>query len=146
MGEYSFIDQLPQIVYSTIISYIFENLLNFLSLSEDDVIAIKQEKIISQIDRKKNEVMKTLHIKFIIFFILSLFLLLLFWYYISCFCAVYKNTQYHLLTDTLISFGTSMCTPFPIYLAPPIFRIPSLKKKSKMNEILYGFSKILQFF
>ena len=145
-GEYSFIDQLPQIVYSTIISYIFENLLNFLSLSEDDVIAIKQEKIISQIDRKKNEVMKTLHIKFIIFFILSLFLLLLFWYYISCFCAVYKNTQYHLLTDTLISFGTSMCTPFPIYLAPPIFRIPSLKKKSKMNEILYGFSKILQFF
>ena len=145
-GEYSFIDQLPQIVYSTIISYIFENLLNFLSLSEDDVIAIKQEKIIAQIDRKKNEVLKTLHIKFNIFFILSLFLLLLFWYYISCFCAVYKNTQYHLLTDTLISFGTSMCTPFPIYLAPPIFRIPSLKKKSKMNEILYGFSKILQFF
>ena len=63
-GEYSFIDQLPQIVYSTIISYIFENLLNFLSLSEDDIIAIKQEKIISQIDRKKKEVLKTLHIKF----------------------------------------------------------------------------------
>ena len=45
-----------------------------------------------------------LQIKFLYFFIFSFLFLLIFWYYITCFCAVYKNTQYHLIKDTLIGF------------------------------------------
>ena len=68
------------------------------------------------------------------------------------FCAIYSNTQLHLVKDTLISFGLSLLYPFGIYLLPGIFRIPALSnrnKKSKKNKnkrILFIFSKILQFF
>ena len=145
-GIFNIIQQLPQIAYSTMISYIIDNIFSFLALSQDDIISIKQEKLIFNIGRKKNEVLRALHIKFILFFIISIISLIIFWYYISCFCAVYRNTQVHLISDTLISFGTSLISPFAIYFCPPIFRINSLKKRSKFNEVLYGFSKILQFF
>ena len=69
-------------------------------------------------------------------------LLVMFWIYLSCFSAVYKNTQLHLIKDTLISFGTSLITPFAIYLLPGIFRIPSLKNKDR--KILYGISQVVQ--
>ena len=143
-GEYNFISQLPQIVYSTIISYIIENLFNFLALTEDDIIGLKQEKIIASIGRKGYEVLKIIEIKLILFFVLGFLTVMLYWYYIACFCAVYKNTQYHLMKDTLISFATSFGTPFLIYLIPPIIRACSLKKKTKTNEFLYGFSKLFQ--
>ena len=57
------------------------------------------------------------------------------------FCAIYINTQIHLIKDTLISFGLSLCYPFGIYLIPGIFRIPALSNKKKC---LYDFSRILQ--
>ena len=145
-GEYNFLSQLPQIIYSTIIGYILDNLLNYLALPEDDIINIKEEKDIKHIEKKKNETLKLLHRKFIIFFIVTFLLLVLFWYYVGCFCAVNKNTQFHLFKDSLISFVTSMGTPFAIYLVPAIFRIPSLKRKNKANQIIFGLSKIIQFF
>ena len=60
------------------------------------------------------------------------------------FGVIYKNTQYHLLKDTLISFGISMLSPFVIYLIPGLFRIPSLSNPKKKSECLYKFSKLLQ--
>ena len=145
-GEYKFTDQIPQIAYSTVISIVADSLFSFLALSEDDVISIKQEKIISSIEIKKNKVMSNLQVKFVLFFIISFISLLAFWYYISCFCAVYKNTQYFLLKDTLVSFASSFATPFAMKLIPPIFRIPALKRKTKTNEMMYFMSKILEIF
>ena len=68
----------------------------------------------------------------------------MFWYYISCFCAVYKNSQIHLIKDTLISFGFSMLYPFALCILPGIFRIPALRADKSDKECLYKFSKILQ--
>ena len=62
------------------------------------------------------------------------------------FGAIYRNTQLHLLKDTLISFGLSFIYPFFIYLLPGLFRIPALSDKKKSSECLYKFSKCLQFF
>ena len=70
-----------------------------------------------------------------------------FWLFLGCFCAVYKNTQIHLLYDVSLSFALSFITPFFVYLLPGIFRIPSLKiiKRHKPNRaVMYNFSKILQ--
>ena len=61
------------------------------------------------------------------------------------FGVIYRNTQYHLLKDTLLSFGLSLIYPFGIYLIPGIFRIPSLSNPKKKREYLYNFSKLLQF-
>ena len=142
-GDFNFVYQLPQIIYSAIISFIFENILNFLALSEENILSIKHEKVIKNIKRKSEDVLRALQTKFLGFFILSFIFLLGFWYYVACFCAVYTNTQYHLIKDTLISFGTSQLTPIGLNLLPGLIRIPALKNR---REVLYLFSKILQLF
>ena len=60
------------------------------------------------------------------------------------FCAIYSNTQIHLIKDSLLSFATSLIEPLGMYLIPGIFRIPALTE-NKNRHSLYKFSKILQF-
>ncbi len=60
------------------------------------------------------------------------------------FCAIYVNTQIHLIKDTIISFVLSIISPFFIYLIPGFFRIPTLGKRKMQREYLYNFSKFLQ--
>ena len=62
------------------------------------------------------------------------------------FGAIYMNTQYHLLKDTLMSFTLSLFYPFIINLLPGIFRIPSLSGPKNKKICLYKFSKVLQIF
>ena len=90
--------------------------------------------------------MKKLKIKFCIYFILSNILLLGFWYYLSMFGAIYRNTQLYLLKDTLMSFCLGLFYPFVIYLFPGFFRIPALSKPKSERKCLYNFSKIFQYF
>ena len=140
-GEYNFIYQLPQILYSTIISSVINIIIKFLSLSEKNILKLKNEKNIDDIVSQKQKLLKILRIKFIWFFNISLIFLLFFWYYLGCFCAIYKNTQIHLLKDFLVSFSLSLFYPFGINLIPGIFRISSLKNNKKCN---YQISKIIQ--
>ena len=143
-GEYNFIYQLPQIIYSTIISFIFGTLFSYFGLSEDKILEFKKEKIEESLIEKKGEnLIQILFYKFLNFFIFSFLIILAFWYYIASFCAVYKNTQYHLIKDTLIGLATSFFSPIPIKLAPTILRIPSIKKKKRF---VFGLSKLLQIF
>ena len=66
-----------------------------------------------------------------------------FWYFISCFCAVYKNTQMILIKDTLISFALSMLYPFGLNLIPGLFRIPALRAEKKDQKCLYKASQYI---
>ena len=143
-GTFNFIYQIPQILYSSLISSFVHAFIRTLSLSEKNVLQIKTEKIVDDLDKKGNNIIKCLYIKFRLFFILSFGLLIFFWYYLSCFCAVYKNTQLHLLKDSVISFGLSLIYPFGIYLIPGIFRISSLRNNKKNSQIMYKLSKIIQ--
>ena len=143
-GSFNFIYQLPQILYSTMICSVINALVKSLSLSEKNILEIKQEKNNKYLDKNVEAIKKTLNIKFKCFFIISFVLLLFFWYYISCFCAIYENTQLHLIKDSIISFGLSLLYPFGIYLLPGIFRIPSLRDPKKDRQCMYKFSKIIQ--
>ena len=69
---------------------------------------------------------------------------MLFWYYLSCFCAVYQNSQIHLLKDTLISYLLSLLYLFGFCLIPCSFRLIALRAKNADKELLYKFSLILQ--
>jgi len=115
--------------------------LKALSLSEKDILKIKDEKSMMNAVKQSKKIEKYIKIKFVIFFIISLLLMLFFWYFISCFCAVYNNTQVILIKDTLISFALSMIYPIGINLIPGIFRISSLRAKNK--KCMYSFSKII---
>ena len=145
-GSYNIEYKLPQIVYSSLISIILNTPLKLLALSNNDILELKNKKINNNFDVKEKELNKKLSIKFVLYFIISFIFLLLFWYYLSMFCAIYRNTQIHLIEDTLISFGISLIYPFDIYLFPAIFRILALSGKNKKTECLYKFSKILQKF
>ena len=139
-GSFDFTYQLPQMIYSLLISSLLKNILNVLGLYEDNILEIKKisdEKII----QKKLYKIKC---KIIIFFILTYILLFFFWIYLGCFCAVYKNTQIHLFINVLLSFAFSFVTPFIKCLIPGIFRIISLNKNKNNRYLLYKFSKLLQ--
>ena len=142
IGSYNFIYQLPQMLYSVLISSLLNLIIRELSLTEKKILNLKNK--YKDIKNKKKELIKCLFYKFITFFIACFCLLLFFWYYISCFCAVYINTQTHLIKDTIISFCLSMIFPFGIYLLPGLFRIPALRDPKK--EFMYNFSKIIQLF
>ena len=141
-GAFDILYQLPQIIYSTIISTVFDFLINLLGLSEQNIMKIKNGNILAKdVHNKFNYLLRILKIKFVFFFNIVFILLISFWYYVTCFCGIYRNTQIHLLQDSLYSFITSLITPFILYIFPGLFRVCTLKRKSKA---LYKFSKILQ--
>ena len=142
-GSFNIIYQIPQILYSSIISSVLNVILKSLSLSERNILNIKHEKQ-SLLDKRAPQIIKWIFHKFIIFFIISFIFLLFSWYYLSCFSAIYSNTQIHLIKDSIISFGISMMYPIGVCLVPGIFRIISLRDKKSNKETMYKFSKIIQ--
>ena len=145
-GSFDFIYQLPKNIYSSLISMVLNMILKLLALSNDRIISFKQSKIRKQVKKKGKDLENKLRIKFILYFTISFLFLLFFWYYLSMFGAIYRNTQLHLLKDTLISFGLSLLYPFVTYLLPGLFRIPALSEPKKNRKLLYKFSKFLQIF
>ena len=142
-GYYNIIYHIPQILYSTLISVIVNTIFKTLSLSENQMLSIKKERNINEAKKLTFKIRKILKIKIIFFYIIGFLFLFFFWYFISCFCAVYKNTQNILIKDTLLSFGLSMIYPFGINLFPGMFRIPSLKAKKKNKKCLYNIGNLL---
>ena len=142
-GDYNCIYQLPEIIYSSLISYGITQLLNCFILSEEKVAKIAENKS-SENDTKINNLFKKSIFKMVTFFVLIFFFLFLFWYYLSSFCAVYKNTQGALIKNTVQSFAATLSIkPFFIGLFPCLMRVCSLRKKSAISRCLYYASNII---
>ena len=141
-GSYNITYQIPQIIYSFLISNIIKTVVTWLSLSEKYILKLRKVK--ENIKKEKKKLIKCLITKFTFFFFTSFIFLIIFWFYLSSFCAVYKNTQIHLIEDTLISFLLSLLIPFGLCLIPGIFRIPSLNRSKYNKEWLYNLSKLIQ--
>ena len=142
-GKYNFIYQLPFILYTTIISVFFNNLLNLLSLSQRNILKLKQIDEISIMIRKMLTSLKIFKLKIVLFIIIGLIILIFGWYYLTMFCAVYVNTQTHLLKDTFTSFGLSLIYPFGINLIPGFFRVYALRDPNKNRKWLYKISQLI---
>ena len=136
--------QLPQIIYSFLISSVVNFIIEYLSLSEETIISIKSNKFLNIYKSKK--LINKMKTKFCFFFIISFILLSAFGYYISCFCCIYENTQLHLIKDTLMSFGISLIYPILFNLIPGIFRIGALRSKKGDKVCMYKLSKFIEFF
>ena len=143
-GSFNIIYQLPQIIYSTLISTGLSIPLELCALSESSILELKKIKRKSNLNKKLNHLKMTINIKIVLYFILSFIFLCSFWYYLSMFGAIYRNTQYHLIKDTLISFCLSLIYPFFIYLIPGIFRISSLSNINNKRKCLYNISLLFQ--
>ena len=73
------------------------------------------------------KIKKCLKKKFAFFFLFINIMFAFYWYVITCFCALYKNTQIAFIKDSLSSFILDNLIPIIIYLFPSLLRIISLK-------------------
>ncbi len=138
-GSFDFTYQLPQMLYSFLISSVLKKILNYFGLYEENILKIKQceDKEKKILIEKESRYIK---IKIIIFFIITYIVLFFMWIYLGCFCAVYKKIQIHLLFDVLSSFGFSFIIPIFVNLLPGMLRIPALRSPEKNKKYLYKLS------
>jgi hypothetical protein len=143
-GKFNILYQIPQIIYSALISKFVDSLIKRFALSQNNIIEFKQQKDKKYLKQSYIKLLLILKIKFILFFSLIFPILMLIWYYITCFCGIYINTQTHLIKDSAISLLTSLFYPIVICLIPGIFRIASLNSGKTNHELLYRFSSLLE--
>ena len=144
-GKYDFLQQIPQITYSTIISQIIEVFLCFLSLTDKPIYQIKSDIIKGNI-RIMQKIIKCIRIKLIIYFIFIFLFFGIYWYIITIFCGVYRNTQIAFIKDSIISFSICLIYPLILYFFSVCLRICSLRNSKKRFKCLYNFSYIIPFF
>ena len=144
-GKYNFIQQIPQIIYTTIFSQLIEVFLCFLSLTDKHIYLMKNSAKLTV----KNDILKILRcikVKLIIFFIFTFIFFVCYWYIVCVFCAVYENTQIIYLKDSLSSFLLGMIYPFILYIFPTALRVISLRHSKKDCKCIYKMSDIIPFF
>ena len=142
-GKYNYSFFMPKILLAFIISYIAIDVIRYFSLSERFLIEIRNEENKNKVSNLVSSSKRCLVIKYIVFYILSFIFLIIFWYYLSSFCAIFQNTQIYLAINSFLSFGISIIFPLLYNLIPGFVRIYSLNSKS---ECFYNFNKILQLF
>ena len=144
-GKYDFIQQIPQITYSTIFSQIIEVFLCFLSLTDKYIYQLRSN-IIEGNTNNISKVLKCVHIKLIIFFIFTFIFFAVYWYIISIFCGVYRNTQITFIKDSILSFSICLIYPVVIYFISASLRVLSLRDSKARFKCIYNFSYIIPFF
>ena len=142
---YNFLHQIPIIIYSTAVSQIIEVFLCYLSMTDKHFYQIK--KLDKSIDLNKiKAIWRCIKIKLGFFYLFTFIFLVIYWYIISAFCAVYENTQITFIKDSLLSIFIGLIYPLFLYLIPTILRLCAIRN-TKMNlKCLYKLSDIIPFF
>ena len=133
-------------IISTFISLVLLIFFKILTTSKDHIEDLfrKEEKkmrkdsnyVVNFIKRKKilmkiYEINKKLKIKIIIFFIIEFSIMIFFFYFVTAFCEVYKQSQISWIADSLVSFLLSFPIEFCISFLIAIFYKISIQKKCK---------------
>ena len=81
-GKFNFLYQIPQILYSTIISKFIDSFIRNFALTQDNIVELKQdkEKEIKYLKQKHKKLLQVLKCKFILFFISTFIVLIFLWY------------------------------------------------------------------
>ena len=146
-GKWDIFQNIPQILYSLLISQALQVFICFLTLTDKHYYQIKQFKF----ENNKKiipifNILKCVKIKLCLFYIFSLIFFLAYWYIVTAFCSVYKNTQIIFLKDSLMSFLGGIVYPFFLYIFPSILRIISIRAEKRNMSCLYKISDIIPIF
>ncbi len=143
-GVLDFVSSLPKSIYSVIVTMIAGNLLKMLSSSKYKLNKIikERENKLDYLNSMNSELLK-LQKKLIIYFILVFILGLFYLYYVSAFCAVYKNSQFFWFYGCLESMAIDLFTPFIISLLFAILRFISIIKRFKFFYVLANILNII---
>ena len=143
-GVLDFVSGLPKAIYSFLATLILTNLLKMLSNSKSELMKLMKENSKDKDYIKLiNAKLKKLKIKLIIYFILIFIIGLLFLYYVSAFCAVYRYSQKYWFYGFLESFGMDFLTAFVTTLFLTLLKFIAIRKKIKF---LFTLSNIIGIF
>ena len=131
------------IVLSSICCLIMSILVRLVALNDRDISKIISEKEFMKRYDSIELTKRSLKIRSIILFAFSVFVVGICWYYVSAFCAVFKNSQGHYLINTLVAFIVCNLWPFVTSAITMGIRKLSLNKNSPG---LYKLSKIISVF
>ena len=134
------VPHIPNILLSSLCSFIASIIVRFICLGERDISKIIVEKNIENRKILAEKAKKCANIKLIVLYIASGCLLFLCWYYVSAFCAVFKNSQKNYLINTLLSFIVCNLWPCVTTFIPTIMRRKAIQNNS---ETLYKVSQYI---
>jgi hypothetical protein len=132
----TFWSNIDNTVYSSILANTLLIILKLLCLTHNSVRKLRKINDVSMAQEKSISVLRCTKARIIIYYILSLFFLIIFGYYVLCFCAVFENTQIELVKSTFTSWLMSLFYPFIICFITSIIRAASRKCKSKCLHFL----------
>ena len=69
-GKFNFMYQIPQIIYSSLISGLLTFVIRNLSLTEKDIISLKMENNLFLLNKNHRKVLRNIKIKIIFYFII----------------------------------------------------------------------------
>ena len=118
-------------------------IVRLVTLNDRDINKITSERDISKRNKLIDATKNSLNIRAIIFYAVSTLIVGVCWYYVSAFCAVFKNSQIHYFINTLVAFIVCNLWPFVTSGITVGLRKLSLNKKSPG---LYKFSQIVSLF
>ena len=136
-GVLDFFSGLSKSIYSLIATLITTNLLRMLSTIKSELMYLirvrqKYNTYVHLIHQKLSKLRNKLVLYFILVYIFSLFFL----YYVTAFCAVYRNSQKYWFYGCLESFGMDSLISFGICIILAFFRYISIKRHIKCFYIL----------
>ena len=129
-GKFDFVKFILQIIISSLVSHVIDIVTRFFIMTDKDIYQIKE---LDNNEINKIMVSKTLkyiNIKLSSFFIFIFVFMIVYFYLITSFCAIYENTQTILLINSIASFVIYLIYPILIYLLFTVFKYIGLKSNS----------------
>ena len=133
----------PNIVLSSLCSFIASLIVRYVCLGERDIAKILTVRELDERKKLAQRARKIATIKLMVLYVVSGILILLCWYYVSAFCAVFKNSQKNYLINFVICF--IVCNLWPVITS----FIPATMRRCAIDdnkECLYKASQIVSVF
>jgi len=142
-GNTSAAVHIPNIILSSLCSIIMDLIVRFVCLNERDINKVLQESNPEERKSLSEKARRLSKLLLFIFFGVAAILIGICWYYVSAFCAVFKNSQGRYFLNVFIAFLVCNIWPCVTSLIPAFLRKKALDNGS---ETLYNVSKIISIF
>ena len=106
------------------------------NLSEEEKIRRKDKYEKRKLKLLIKEVISLFQKKLLISFCVLIVVIFFLWLYISCFCAVYKNSQSKFFLSLLVCYGFANLMPFVYCLVPTLFIQDAARDESRLSFLL----------
>ena len=137
---YNFFYELPKSIVASLSSTLVRLFVNLLVVDFPDEEELAKAKMNSGNDDKRR-IMRKINNSMKSYFILVFILSLLFWYYVTAFCAVYRQSQINWVYGALTSFVISLFIPFILAFINVGLRKISF---SCRMEVLYHLARLFE--